>query len=722
MATQRRSSLHPPGSPSRARTHGFKLRIGGEQQYPPPPPPPPEEVVEDEEWKKNEYEGVGIEGQDDDEAAAIFAAAKARSSEAVLDDDVISVVFSSTGIPSDEPVPQLLQRLLSSRWERVLTIFKAWDIDGNGSVDKEEFVKGLGVLGIAAEKDEIDRFFATFDPDATGLLDFRHLSSALRKHSQDAQEQIVQSINASNQSTLQRPNLISQALQKTNKMSGVLGQDLLSGVSLADGEIKGVVKTLKEAMRKNHARTIDLFTGWDADGNGEINRDEFAMALEMLGLDAPAEAISELFAEFDEDGSGSVSYAELTKQLRATSELAPALRDGAVKIDMRGSSKFAIRKAASRPKGMKLDVEIDLDDVSGGTVQHKLREALAKNWGKVKDLFVSWDTNGDGVVSRKEFHDAMRALGLGKLPPSAIDGIFCSFDLDGSGEVDFDEMHQILRQAPPKPTLLTRYKWQRTLQPPPPPSAEEKAMVRRKSLPAGVTLPLPGESDDEDVDMEEGGGDSPLGSPFGGSPMAPPRPMSLPPPSPATFGFAPLASPQHLRPPALQLSQSLPTLPPSHARPVGSLSPLSPLPPGSPSVLSERSASASPVTQARRRSQRIQEDARWFERDVLLRAAPAPAPAPDGFRPPSPPYSPPQRGSGAEGSSGHAWSLKPTVPWKRPSYGATSPAELEKLAHRLDKLPKYEVQLDAKVPPPMSQQCWRQRGVIWRLQGGVRVR
>ena len=41
---------------------------------------------------------------------------------------------------------------------------------------------------------------------------------------------------------------------------------------------------------------------------------------------------------------------------------------------------------------MKLDVEIDLDDVSGGTVQHKLREALAKNWGKVKDLFVSWDT------------------------------------------------------------------------------------------------------------------------------------------------------------------------------------------------------------------------------------------------------------------------------------------------------------------------------------------
>ena len=291
-----KSSLHPPGSPSRTRTHGFKLRIGGEQQY--DPPSPPEEARGGDE--ENDWDDVGIEGHDDDEAAAIFAAAKARASEvAVVPDEVITVAAAATGIPSEAPVPQLLQKLLSTRWERVLSIFKAWDIDGNGSVDREEFLRGISVLGIPAENEEIDKFFMTFDSDGTGLLDFRHLSSALRKHSLVAQQQIVESINATNQTPLQRPTLLDQALQKTNKMSGVLGQDLLSGVSLTDGEVKGVVQTLKEAMRKNHARTIDLFTGWDADGSGEINRDEFAMALEMLGekqeeLDAKQEELDAL--------------------------------------------------------------------------------------------------------------------------------------------------------------------------------------------------------------------------------------------------------------------------------------------------------------------------------------------------------------------------------------------------------------------------------------------
>ena len=111
-------------------------------------------------------------------------------------------------------------------------------------------------------------------------------------------------------------------------------------------------------MRKNHGRVIDLFTGWDADGNGEITRDEFGMALEMLGLDASADAVTALFTEFDEDGSGSVSYAELNKQLRASSELAPNLRAGAVKVQMDGSSKFALRKGPARAKGVALSIDV----------------------------------------------------------------------------------------------------------------------------------------------------------------------------------------------------------------------------------------------------------------------------------------------------------------------------------------------------------------------------
>ena len=61
--------------------------------------------------------------------------------------------------PDPNPVPR------QSRWERVITIFKAWDEDGNGCIDRAEFLNGLGVLGIRTRKSDIDAFFETFDPD-----------------------------------------------------------------------------------------------------------------------------------------------------------------------------------------------------------------------------------------------------------------------------------------------------------------------------------------------------------------------------------------------------------------------------------------------------------------------------------------------------------------------------------------------------------------------------
>ena len=42
----------------------------------------------------------------------------------------------------------------------------------------------------------------------------------------------------------------------------------------------------------------------------------------------------------------------------------------------------------------------------------QLASALRSQSARVLDLFRDWDTDGDGEVSRKEFHKAMTALGL----------------------------------------------------------------------------------------------------------------------------------------------------------------------------------------------------------------------------------------------------------------------------------------------------------------------
>ena len=49
---------------------------------------------------------------------------------------------------------------------------------------------------------------------------------------------------------------------------------------------------------------MDLFKGWDMDGDGTISVDEFKIGIRDLGICAPDDEIEELFASFDYDNSG----------------------------------------------------------------------------------------------------------------------------------------------------------------------------------------------------------------------------------------------------------------------------------------------------------------------------------------------------------------------------------------------------------------------------------
>ena len=55
---------------------------------------------------------------------------------------------------------------------------------------------------------------------------------------------------------------------------------------------------------------------------------------------------------------------------------------------------------------------------------------MKANGARVMDLFREWDTDGDGEVSRKEFHKAMPLLGF-DASKKDIDDLFTAWDKDG---------------------------------------------------------------------------------------------------------------------------------------------------------------------------------------------------------------------------------------------------------------------------------------------------
>lgn len=109
----------------------------------------------------------------------------------------------------------------------------------------------------------------------------------------------------------------------------------------------------------------------------------------------------------------------------------------------------SVEKPASKTREKKSILgNIDLDEgPNAPPVKDQIAHHIRKNSVRVMDLFREWDTDGDGEVTRKEFHNAMHLLGL-EVPKKDVDALFSEWDTDGGGAINFRELQKILKTAP----------------------------------------------------------------------------------------------------------------------------------------------------------------------------------------------------------------------------------------------------------------------------------
>ena len=89
--------------------------------------------------------------------------------------------------------------------------------------------------------------------------------------------------------------------------------------------------------------------------------------------------------------------------------------------------------------------QIDLEEgPDAPPIREQIAHALRSNSVRVLDLFREWDTDGDGEVTRKEFHAAMSKMGL-EVPDAEVYALFDEWDKDGGGALDFKELSRILK-------------------------------------------------------------------------------------------------------------------------------------------------------------------------------------------------------------------------------------------------------------------------------------
>ena len=80
--------------------------------------------------------------------------------------------------------------------------------------------------------------------------------------------------------------------------------------------VAGILGQLKMELAKNLNRMIDTFREFDEDGSGKINKREFRLALQKLGIVAHKSTCDLTFDSLDNDRSGTIEYEELNTHLR----------------------------------------------------------------------------------------------------------------------------------------------------------------------------------------------------------------------------------------------------------------------------------------------------------------------------------------------------------------------------------------------------------------------
>ena len=83
-----------------------------------------------------------------------------------------------------------------------------------------------------------------------------------------------------------------------------------------EGSAKEAIACIFDHLSKTKSKVVDVFKKIDGDGNGELDADEFRLAMQMLGLDLPRSQAKMVLDEFDEDGNGTIDVEEFINKMR----------------------------------------------------------------------------------------------------------------------------------------------------------------------------------------------------------------------------------------------------------------------------------------------------------------------------------------------------------------------------------------------------------------------
>ena len=206
-----------------------------------------------------------------------------------------------------------LKDALARSSERVVDLFKKWDEDNSGKINKREFAHAVRALGFREISDKVAyAAFDSLDDDKSGELEYKELNMMLRKdHKAAVALKRSRAIDVADDSYARTS--FNRKHSNSNYQSAKLAA--LPPMTKLDPKGGSIADQLTSILAENQVKLIDLFREWDEDGDGAISAKEFRKAVAALGYDAPKKDINAAFKALDDSGDGLIEYGELKAAL-----------------------------------------------------------------------------------------------------------------------------------------------------------------------------------------------------------------------------------------------------------------------------------------------------------------------------------------------------------------------------------------------------------------------
>ncbi|MEC8494554.1 MAG: EF-hand domain-containing protein, partial [Planctomycetota bacterium] len=187
----------------------------------------------------------GAAGEIDMEADNAFALRKGK-----IDKSASNLL---QGLDIDESlgldqVDEQIRDYLSKKAVRVVELFRQWDDDDTGQIEKKEFRRGMKELGLTVSKAQLDELFSAWDKDKTGFITIEELQKLLRRGSTIELDAALQP-GAAGEIEVTRDQNIALRTAKVDKSASNLLQGLDIDESLGLDQVDEQARRVRRAKR-----------------------------------------------------------------------------------------------------------------------------------------------------------------------------------------------------------------------------------------------------------------------------------------------------------------------------------------------------------------------------------------------------------------------------------------------------------------------------------------